>query len=61
MARYIPYIVQQWSKKDNDWQSHSVNDSHDKAMHEAFFIESWHGRCRVIHDGRIIYESEDTK
>ena len=53
------YKVQYWSKNDNCWVQHSVNDLRAKAFKELFYLESCGKRVRIITEGRIIAESED--
>jgi len=51
------YKVQYWSKNDNCWVQHSVNDLRAKAFKELFYLESCGKRVRIITEGRIIAES----
>ena len=54
------YRVQFWSLNDNCWVQHSTNNTRIKAMKELYFLESTHKKVRIIHEGRIIAESEDS-
>jgi len=52
------YKVQYWSLNDNSWVQHGVYSTRIMAMTELFFLESTHKLARIIHNGRIIAESE---
>ena len=54
------FKVQFWSRNDNSWIQHSVNVSRTAAFKELFFLEESKYKVRIIHDGRIIAESEDS-
>ncbi len=62
----IMYRVQYWSRNDNNWVQHSVNDTRTRAMKELFYLESCDKIVRIIYEGRIIaetyncFESEDS-
>ena len=55
----IPYKVQVWN--NNEWQSHSINDTYDSMIIEVQFLKHCHKKYRIIHDGRVLFESEDSK
>ena len=54
------FRVQFWDRNDNNWCQHSVNDKRTDAMRELFYLESCSRKVRIIHNGRIIAESEDS-